>query len=360
MDPMKMIQGRNDSTIEIAGRAVGAGFRTLVIAEIGVNHDGSVRRAVELVDLAAAAGADAVKLQVFRAGALVHASAISADYQRRSGEESQAQMLRRLELSDECLRVATLRIRQRGMIALATPFSIGDVATIAELRLPAIKIASPDLVNRPLMTAAAGLKVPMIVSTGGATMEEVATSVGWLREWGAKFCLLHCTSAYPAGEADANLCWIAELAAAARAPIGFSDHTSSELAGALAVAAGACVVEKHLTYDRSAAGPDHAASADAAEFGQYVALIRQAEKLRGRPGKRVLECETDMRQVSRQSLVAARDVGEGQELREGDLMVQRPGSGISAARIKEVVGRRVVVAVRKGTILKWEQLGNAA
>jgi N-acetylneuraminate synthase/N,N'-diacetyllegionaminate synthase len=347
-------------TLQIAGRAIGTDYPTLVIAEIGVNHDGSPERALELVDAAANAGADAVKLQIFSAANLVNAAAPAAEYQRRFADESPAAMLTRLELSQDAIRAVVARIRERGLIPVATPFSPPDVATIGRLRLPAIKIASPDLINRPLLMAAATLSVPLIISTGAATADEVTKTISWLRKWKADFALLQCTSSYPADESDANLCWLAELAAGGSVPVGFSDHTRSDFAGALAVAAGACIVEKHLTYDRGAVGPDHSASADPAHFAYYVALIRQAEKLRGRPGKRVLDCEADVRQVSRQSLVLARDVESGKALRKADLIVQRPGIGIPANRIDEVIGRRLAVPAAAGTMLTWELLGHAA
>jgi N,N'-diacetyllegionaminate synthase len=200
----------------------------------------------------------------------------------------------------------------------------------------------------------------VIVSTGAATFEEVMTACEWLRGWGTSFALMHCVSAYPVQDADANLCWIGELASAAGAPVGFSDHTVGEATGAVAVAAGACMIEKHLTYDKTAKGPDHAASSDPSEFARYVRLIRTAEILRGAPGKHVLDCEEDVRTVSRQSLVLARDIADGQAIAEGDLVIQRPGTGIPAAQLGRVVGRRMAAAARKGTMLTWELLANAA
>src|SRR5205823_3593976 len=144
------------------------------------------------------------------------------------------------------------------------------------------------------------------ISTGASTLEEIERAVGWLHELRAHFALLHCISSYPTESADANLCWIADLANRFNVPVGYSDHTTDVLAGALAAAAGAVVIEKHLTYDRSAAGPDHAASFDQGEFAEYVKLIRRAEKLRGSGGRRVLDVERDVRTVSRQSVVLRR------------------------------------------------------
>ncbi len=187
----------------------------------------------------------------------------------------------------------------------------------------------------------------------------MARTCGWLRRGGVPFALLHCVSSYPVSDADAHLCWIGELAGRFGVPVGYSDHTTDCLAGALAVAAGATVVEKHLTYDRAAAGPDHSASADPGQFARYVKLIRRAEGLRGAPGKRVLAGEQDVRRVSRQSLVAARDLRPGQVIADGDLTVQRPGTGIPAADVARAVGRRTAGVIKRGTLLSWDMLAAA-
>ncbi len=345
--------------LEIDGKCVGPGQRTLVIAEIGVNHDGSAERALELVKLAADSWADAVKLQIFSAATLMNASARLAKYQEKAAADPTV-MLRKYELSARENRQIVSAIRAAGMLPLATPFSLGDVEAIADLDLPAIKIASPDVVNRPLLEKAAKLGRPLIVSTGAATMEEIATTCRWLRRWKSPFALLHCVSSYPTPADAANLCWIDELSERFKAPIGFSDHTIETICGAAAVAAGACIVEKHLTYDRNAAGPDHAASADPSEFAEYIRQIRTAERLRGMPGKRVLEIERDVRSVSRQSLVVAENLEAGRRLRKADLIVQRPGTGIPAAEMATVVGRNLVRPVQSGTLLQWDMLADAA
>jgi N,N'-diacetyllegionaminate synthase len=350
-----------NNTFEMAGRSIGTGCPTLVIAEIGVNHDGSVRLAKELVELAAACGADAVKLQLFSAKNLMHASSEFAEYQQqRVNDTDPAAMLRRYELSPADVAELVALIRKRGLIPIATPFSPADVAVLRRMSLPAVKIASPDLVNRPLLLAVADLGVPIIASTGAATMDEVATTVRWINEWHLSFALLHCVSSYPTPPEQANLCWIGELADQFEVPIGLSDHTTDELAGALAVASGASIVEKHFTYDRRANGPDHSASADPEQFANYVKMIRRAEVLRGAPGKHVLEVEQDVRRVSRQSLVLVRDLRPGEILSEADLTVQRPGTGIPAGEVQRAVGQRAVRAMTAGEMLRWEMLTSAA
>lgn len=344
-------------SFDIAGRQIGPDHPTFVIAEIGVNHDGDVQKAIELVRIAAACGADAVKLQVFRAATLMHPSCTLAKYQKERVSDNDAiDMLRRYELNRDELRVVVKAITEAKLIPLATPFSPNDVDTIASLRLPAIKIASPDLVNRPLLYEAVQLGRPMLLSTGAATMDEVRTTVGWMKDHFARFAMLHCVSSYPCDLDKANLCWVTELDRALDVPVGYSDHTTHALAGAMAVSAGAVIVEKHLTYDRNARGPDHSASADATQFERYVRHIRDAEALRGMAGKRVLDCEQDVRHVSRQSLVARRTLLVGEEIRVEDLTVQRPGTGISAALWAEVIGQRAAQQIPAGSILQPEMI----
>ncbi len=343
--------------MKVAEREITSNRSAFIIAEIGVNHDGSLRLARELVELAAACGADAVKLQIFTAANLMHDSSQFAAYQQtRVSDADPAAMLRRYELSHDEIRDLVSLIRKRGLIPIATPFSPADVAIIGDLQLPAVKIASPDLINRPLLAAVSALNVPMIISTGAAEMAEVATTVDWLNQWKQSFAFLHCVSSYPTPAVDTNLCWIGELADRFNVPVGFSDHTTDEISGALAVAFGASIIEKHFTYDRGAAGPDHSASADPEQFAKYVKLIRRAEVLRGSAGKRVLPIEQDVRRVSRQSLVVCRDVTAGQVLEQDDLTVQRPGIGISAADVEAAVGRTTTRDLSRGTLLQWEML----
>jgi N,N'-diacetyllegionaminate synthase len=349
------------NAIEITGSKFLGRRGVMVIAEIGVNHDGNVDRALELVRAAADCGADAVKVQVFSADRLLHASSSLADYQKRSIlDESPTDMLRRYELGELDLRRVVEDTRRLGMTPLATPFSMEDVRLIQSLGLPAIKIASPDLVNWPLLERAARTGLPLLVSTGAANMNEVASSVAWLRGWSARFALLHCISSYPTPLADVHLCWIGELAERFDVPVGFSDHTTETISGALAVATGAVILEKHLTYDRNAPGPDHATSLDPAGFAEYVRMIRAAEQMRGSSRKRVLEIEKDVRQVSRQSIVAARDLPARHRIGPADLKVQRPGTGIPASAWPAIIGRMTNHAIRAGEMLSWQILSDAA
>lgn len=347
--------------LHLDNHVIAPGKRVLVIAELGVNHDGSVLRALDLVTTAANCGADAVKLQIFRANTLMHASSSFAEYQKqRVKAETPMEMLRKYELSIGDVRRVVQRIRELKMTPLATPFSSQDLETVESLRLPAVKIASPDLVNRPLLQGAAAPRKPLLISTGAATMEEVQTTVSWMREWNCPFSLLHCVSAYPAPNSQANISWIRELAQRFECIVGYSDHTTDVASGALAVAAGACIVEKHLTYDRTAKGPDHSASADPQQFERYIKRVREAEVLCGTPGKAVLPIEEDVRKVSRQSLVLRRSVKPGDTLRAEDLTFQRPGTGLPAAMIGQAIGRRINREVPAGSLLQWDMLSDAA
>jgi sialic acid synthase SpsE len=344
----------------IGGRQIGNSSATFVIAEIGVNHDGLLDRALELVRIAKQCGADAVKLQIFQADQLMHSTSVFAEYQQEQCEESNAvEMLRRYELNAAAIQTLVAAIRAAEMLPLATPFSLGDVGTIHQLKLPAIKIASPDLVNLPLLQCAAKTGAALLVSTGAATLDEVHRSAHWLKQLGAKFSLLHCVSSYPTPADQAHLSWISELSQFG-VPVGYSDHTTEVISGAFAVAAGACIIEKHLTYDCSAIGPDHAASADPQQFAEYVKMIRLADVLRGQRGKCVLPIERDVRTVSRQSLVLRHDLKANQPIGESDLVIQRPGTGISAAEFAAAIGRRARQPLKAGTLLQWDMLSDAA
>jgi sialic acid synthase SpsE len=324
--------------VNIGGFKIGANERVLVIAEIGVNHDGSVKRAMELVRAAAEAGADAIKLQVFVGERLMHPSARFADYQvGRTEAADPVAMLKQYELDDTALAGIADEASKLGLLTIATPFSPEDVPRVVAMGAAAIKIASPDIVNCLLLDRAAATGLPMILSTGATERAEIDAAVAEYRER-APLALLHCVSSYPTEAADANLRWIADLSRH-RLPVGYSDHATEVIAGALATAAGAVIVEKHLTYDRNAAGPDHSASFDLKQFGEYVRLIRLAEQMRGTPGREVLPCERDVRTVSRQGLVTKRAIRKGERIRLEDLTTQRPGGGVSRGDIEALVGQ---------------------
>lgn len=331
------------STFSIAGRPVGPHEPPYLIAEAGVNHNGDPAIALELVDAAADAGADAVKFQTFSAEALATAAAPQALYQReRAAAASQREMLRALELPPDALSAAFARARKRGMVAFSTPFDLASVDLLIRLGVPCLKVGSGDLTNIFLLRAVASSGKPILLSTGMATTEEVDAAVEAIKGSGdPPLAILHCLSAYPAPAKEANLRAIPTLRARYDLEVGFSDHTTGSTAGVVAVALGAVIIEKHLTLDRRLPGPDHAASMEPAEFADLAGQLRQAHVLLGDGSKRPQSSEADTRRVARRSLVLSRAAAAGTILTLRHLDAKRPAGGISPLRLDEVVGRRL-------------------
>lgn len=340
--------------MKIGQREIGWKRPPYIIAEIGVNHDGSVERALDLVDAAAQAGADAVKTQFFVTDLLMSRAAALADYQRAAGESDPHAMLRRLELSADQLGAISARAHQRGLHSIATIFSLPLVQHAQRLHVDAYKTASPDITHRPLLEVLAQTGKPMIVSTGAATIDEVIRARNWLSA--ADVLFMQCVSAYPTEPTCAALGGIAALSAELQDLVGYSDHTPLVETGALAVAAGACALEKHLTYDRAAAGPDHSASLDPEEFARYVKLARAAHEMLGEHTKVVQPIEADVRRVSRQSIVAAQTIEPGQRITESDLAFKRPGAGLEPWQCDQVVGREAAHRIPADTPIRAEDL----
>lgn len=347
------------NTIEIAGRKIGRGQPCFLIAEAGVNHNGDLGFAYHLIDTAAAAGADAVKFQTFRAEALVSPVAPKADYQKRLTDpsESQLEMLRRLELSHEDHQRLFEHAQTRGLLFLSTPFDEQSANFLQELGVAAFKIASGELINLPLLAHVAGKGRPMILSTGMSTLEEVEQAVATVRESGnPPLALLHCVSCYPAQPEEANLRAIQTLAERFEVPAGFSDHTEGIAASIAAVALGASIVEKHFTLDKNQEGPDHQASLDPVELVELVRSIRQTERALGHGRKEPMPRELENAAVIRKSLAAACDIPAGSFLSREMLTALRPGTGISPTRLAELVGRQTQTRILKGELILWEMV----
>ena len=342
----------------MGSRLVGPGEPVYVVAEAGVNHDGKVDRALALVDAAADAGADAVKFQVFDVERLVARGTEKAEYQKAGDRgESQDEMLRGLQLErDDFARIAE-HSRSRGIAFLASPFDEASVDVVVELGAPAIKIASPDLVNLPLVGYAASKGLPLVLSTGMADMEETRRGVDAARAAGAKeLVVLQCVSTYPAQPEDANLAAMSTLSRELEVPIGFSDHTLGTAVAIAAAALGACLIEKHLTLDRSSPGPDHAASLEPAEMRALVEGCRTAQAAIGDGIKRPADAELENARVVRRSLAAALDLPAGSVIARSSLVALRPGTGIPAARLDELVGRELARDVERFHLLAPEDL----
>jgi N-acetylneuraminate synthase/N,N'-diacetyllegionaminate synthase len=344
--------------IEIAGRRIGDGEPAWIVAEAGVNHNGDPALALRLVDAAARAGADAVKFQTFSADALATVEAAQAGYQRaRAAAASQREMLRSLELPLDALRACRDRAAERGIVFLSTPFDLRSVEVLAELGVPAFKVGSGDLTNLVLLRAVAARGLPLLLSTGMATLDEIDAAVADLRAHGTPpLVLLQCTSAYPAAPADANLRAMATLAERFGVPVGYSDHTLGTGVAIAAATLGAALVEKHLTLDRGMPGPDHAASLEPSELAALVEGIRAAQAALGDGRKAPRPAEDDARAVARRSLVLSRPVLAGSVLAEPDLDAMRPEGGISPLRLDDVVGRRAAHDLEAHRLLQPEDL----
>ncbi len=347
------------ASLHIGERTVGSGSPCFVIAEAGVNHDGDVELAHRLVDVAADAGADAVKFQTFDTDALITVDAPKAAYQIETtgGAESQHAMLKRLELPRDAHARLKSHCEQRGMVFLSTPFDPPSLDFLAALGVLAFKAPSQELINLPFLRQMARHRRPMIVSTGNATMGEVDAAVRVIEAEAAPFALLHCVSQYPAEAASANLRAMDTLARAYRIPVGFSDHTLGTAVAVAAAALGATIVEKHYTLDRRRAGPDHRASLEPGELAALIRDIRAAQAALGDGRKRPAPGEPEVGRAARKSLVAARDLPAGAVLDHDSVAAKRPGTGLSPALTDLVLGRRLRVPLAKGAFVTFEVLG---
>ncbi|MAC18932.1 MAG: N-acetylneuraminate synthase [Phycisphaerae bacterium] len=340
--------------VRVGSRRITTSEPPFLIAEIGVNHDGEIERAIELVRAAADAGADAVKFQWFEAERLVGDAAATAGYQRRAGVSDQKAMLAALELGREELALVVDAAHESGIAAMVTVFSTELVESARTLDWDAWKTASPDLVHRPLLEALAADGRPLFVSTGASDLQEVARTDEWFPSTPLAF--LHCVSAYPTPEDRADLGAMAEIARMTARPCGYSDHTALETTGGLAVAAGACVLEKHLTWSSAAAGPDHAASIEPEGFARYASFVRRAHAALGDGVKVVGDLERDVRAVARQSVRAASNLEAGTVISDLDLVVKRPGDGIEPWRLTEIIGRRLRRGLRADQPIREDDL----
>jgi len=340
--------------------------RVFIVAEAGVNHDGSLDDALTMVDVAAAAGADAVKFQTFRADALVTRRAAKAAYQvANTGHDGgQADMLRRLELSGEAHHRIADRCRARGIAFMSTAFDMDGLALLDRMGVPAIKIPSGDLTWAPMLLAAARTGRPLFVSTGMADLEEVRQALGViafgltrhgepasLSDCQAAFTssagraavaervtVLQCTTQYPAPASAANLRAMSTMASEFGVPVGYSDHTLGIAVAAAATALGARVIEKHFTLCRTRSGPDHAASLEPDELKSLVRAIREVEAALGDGVKAPSAIEAPNRLIARRALVAVRPVAAGEMWASAAVTAKRPADGLSPMRWWDVAG----------------------
>ena len=340
--------------VTFGDRVIGQGEPVFVIAEAGVNHNGELDLAFQLVDAAASVGADAVKFQTFVAESVLTADAEKADYQKTTtGEqESQLEMVKRLELSFEDFRKLKNYCDSRGIMFLSTPFDFASVDFLDELGVAGFKISSGDLTNHPLLRHVAAKRRPVILSTGMSDMDEVGEALDVLRS--AEVILLQCVTNYPAAVEDVNLKAMLSMQSAFDVNVGYSDHTLGIDVPLAAVALGACVIEKHFTLDKNATGPDHRASLESHEFKAMIEGIRRVEAALGTGIKTPVASEASNAAVARRSIVAARDIHPGMTITSEEIAFKRPGTGLPPKMIDQVLGKTARTDIDAGTLLTLE------
>ena len=345
--------------IKIADVKIGSEQPCFVIAEAGVNHNGEVELAKQLVDAAVEAGVDAVKFQTFNADRVVSAEAPKAAYQKDTTgtEETQLEMVKQYELSPEAHRELQSYSHKKDILFISIPFDRGSVDLLDEMGVPIYKIGSGEITNWPLLEYIARKNKPIIMSTGMSYLSEVGEAVRVIRDTGNdQLALMHCVSNYPADLSDVNLRSMVTMRTAFQIPVGYSDHTTGIEVALAAVALGACAIEKHFTLDKNLPGPDHSASLNPVELGHLVKGIRLVESSLGDGLKRPKESEFENRLIVRRSLAAGINIPQGTKITSDMLLMLRPGSGISPTNLDIVVGRDVKHPIEKGNLVNWEDL----
>jgi N,N'-diacetyllegionaminate synthase len=333
--------------------------QSFIIAEIGVNHNGDISLAEKLIEAAKKSGADAVKFQTFTAAALVSPGTPKVHYQLNttSVDETHYEMLKRLELSKQAHLDLAAYCQVLGIDFISTPYDIQSAAFLEGIGVRFFKTASADLVDLPLQRFIAATGKSVIIATGMATLGEVEHVVNiYLEEGNSNVVLLHAVSNYPCSDESLNLRAMHTLAKSFSLPVGFSDHSEGYLGAVLSIAMGAKVIEKHFTLDKSMAGPDHKASSTPLEFAELVRNVRRAEQMLGSTRKICQPEEQQMSMVSRKSLTLTRDIKSGETLKDEDVQLMRPGSGIYASHISRFVGQKVRIRLNAGHQLKWSDI----
>jgi N,N'-diacetyllegionaminate synthase len=347
--------------IRIGTRQIGRDHDPFIIAEVGINHNGEIEKALAMVRVARGAGADAVKFQTFKAAEFVGDPAQTYTYRSQGKEitESMLAMFHRYELPREAWFAIKAECDRQRIVFLSTPQNRSDLDLLLEVGIPAVKVGSDDFTNLPLLKSYAATGLPLILSCGMADMAEVYRSletVGALE--GYPTILLLCTSQYPTPPEDVNLRKLPTLRAAfPGVTLGFSDHTQGPLASSIAVAFEACVFEKHFTLDRDLPGPDHWFSENPESLTEWVRSIRQAHLMLGSKVVRPTAAEREMRKLARRSLVALRGIARDEILTEESIALRRPGIGLPPEMLQAVLGRKAARDIRAGEVLS---LGDVA
>ncbi|MBE5924466.1 MAG: N-acetylneuraminate synthase [Lachnospiraceae bacterium] len=330
-----------------------------IIAEAGVNHNGDIDIALQMIDKAKECGVDCIKFQTFKTEKLVTKDAKKAEYQVLNTEnaDSQFSMLKALELSFEDFKILKEHCDEVGIDFMSTPFDMESVDVLEKLGVKEYKMSSGDITNKQLLEYVASKNKPMIISTGMCDMDEVKEAVGWIENMGNKdITLLHCTSNYPAPYEEVNMLSMLTLKNAFPYPVGYSDHTKGVIIPITAVAMGAKVIEKHFTLDKNMKGPDHKASLDVAELKDMVDAIRIVEVSKGDGIKAPAKSELSTRSVARKSIVAKAAKRKGDVLTSDDITIKRPGDGIPPKYMDEIIGKELVRDIAQDELLQFEDL----
>ncbi len=349
---------RMNGDIKIGKECIGLGYPCFIIAEAGVNHNGSLKLAKKLVDAAKKAGADAMKFQTFKTEELVTEKAPQAEYQKKNvNAKSQFEMLKKLELSESEFREIFKYCEKKKIIFLSTPFDEKSAEFLNILGVPAFKIGSGDITNIPLIRTVSEFGKPVILSSGMSTLAEVADAVKAIYKSGNhKLVLLHCTSNYPAEFNSVNLMAMDTLKNKFHVPVGYSDHTPGIEIAIAAVARGARVIEKHFTLSKDMKGPDHKASLEPDELKKMIDSIRNVEISLGTPEKKPVRSERRIKDVVRKSIVSSVDMPKGTKIKRDIIAFKRPGSGIPPTDLDRVLDKTTKMLVKKDQLLKPDML----
>lgn len=319
--------------------------KVFIIAEAGVNHNGSLEIAKKLVDAAKKAGADAVKFQTFQAEKVMSRYAQKADYQMTNTgtDESQLEMVKKLELPYEAFAELNKYCDKQGILFLSTPFDLDSIDFLESLALKIIKIPSGEITNLPYLIKIGKLKRKIILSTGMATMDEISDAVRVLKENGTEdISILHCNTEYPTPYCDVNLKAMETIKKELCLEVGYSDHSLGIEVSVAAVAMGAVIIEKHFTLDKTMEGPDHIASLEPTELEAMVKAIRHIEEALGSSDKKPSDSEAKNMVIARKSIIAKSNIKKGEVLTEANLTVKRPGNGINPMKWFEVLGKKAI------------------
>ena len=345
--------------VVVGERKIGNREACFIIAEAGVNHNGDLNRALEMVEAAAEAGADAIKFQTFKSEALVTSHARKAKYQvtNTGGDGGQLEMLKKLELLRDELLVIKASCQKHGIIFLSSPFELESALLLKDIGVPAFKVGSGEITNLSFLESLAGYGIPLILSTGMCHLDEVEAAVAAVQAHGnPPLALLHCTSAYPAPPHTCNLRAMESLSMVFGVTVGYSDHTTGWDICLAAVAMGATIIEKHFTMDRTLPGPDHAASLEPGELKKMIQEIRRIESALGSGVKAPTPEELDTRLAARKSLAIARDLQAGCIILDEHLVAKRPGTGIPPSERHRLVGRTLNKSLVEDTLISWSDM----